>query len=137
AVRLRESRDFDVLLMDVQMPEMDGMEATAVIRAQETRTGGHVPIIAMTAHAMTGDRELCLSAGMDDYVSKPIRATQLFDTLERVLGRRSERELLPTAATRDDGRLVDFSAALEAVGGDQPLLLVVVQAFLEECPQLM
>jgi CheY-like chemotaxis protein len=85
AVHLWESGDFDVVLMDVQMPEMDGMEATAVIRAQEARTGRHVPIIAMTAHAMKGDREMCLAAGMDDYVSKPIRAQQLFDTLERVL----------------------------------------------------
>jgi CheY-like chemotaxis protein len=87
AVRLWESQDFDVILMDVQMPEMDGMEATAVIRAQEVRTGSHIPIIAMTAHAMKGDRELCLAAGMDDYVSKPIRAEQLLDALRRVLRR--------------------------------------------------
>jgi PAS domain S-box-containing protein len=96
AVRLWESQDFDVVLMDVQMPEMDGMEATAVIRAQEGRTGRHIPIIAMTAHAMKGDRELCLAAGMDDYVSKPIRAQQLFDALRRVL-----RNIEKTAAVPD------------------------------------
>jgi CheY-like chemotaxis protein len=80
-----DSADFDLILMDVEMPEMDGLEATAIIREQEKGTGSHVPIVAMTAHAMKGDRERCLAAGMDDYVSKPIRAQQLFDTLASVL----------------------------------------------------
>ena len=77
--------EFDVVLMDVEMPEMDGLEATAVIRVKERQTGNHVPIIAMTAHAMKGDRQRCLEAGMDGYVSKPIRARQLFDALRSVL----------------------------------------------------
>ena len=91
------AESFDVVLMDVQMPVMDGLEATAAIRDREQRDGGHVPIIAMTAHAMKGDREQCLAAGMDGYVSKPIRGEELFAALEkyavmrRIAGRRTMR----------------------------------------------
>jgi two-component system sensor histidine kinase/response regulator len=73
------------VLMDVQMPIMDGFEATAAIREKERSSGGHLPIIATTAHAMTGDRERCIAAGMDDYVSKPIMPNELFSTIQRVL----------------------------------------------------
>ncbi len=85
AVTALASQDFDAVLMDVEMPEMDGYEATAVIRVQERQSGRHVPIIAMTAHAMKGDREHCLESGMDDYISKPIRIHQLLDKLKSVL----------------------------------------------------
>jgi two-component system sensor histidine kinase/response regulator len=76
---------FDLVLMDVQMPEMDGLEATRAIRAQEQHSGGHLPVIAMTAHAMHGDRELCLAAGMDAYVSKPIAVHELLGAIDQVL----------------------------------------------------
>jgi CheY-like chemotaxis protein len=77
ALIFHENEPFDLILMDVQMPEMDGFEATAAIRAGEKGTGAHVPIIAMTAHAMAGDRERCVNAGMDDYISKPIQSSVL------------------------------------------------------------
>jgi CheY-like chemotaxis protein len=81
-----ERENFDVVLMDVQMPEMDGFEATAAIRAQERDSGKHLPIIAMTAHAMAGDRERCLAAGMDNYIAKPISARELVELLEEFSG---------------------------------------------------
>ena len=86
-----QEQSFDLILMDVQMPEMDGLEATALIREQERMgnperlPGKHVPIVAMTAHAMVGDRERCLAAGMDDYVAKPIHASDMFAAIERVM----------------------------------------------------
>ena len=79
ALSLWEKQHFDLILMDVQMPDIDGFEATAAIRKKETESGAHTPIIAMTAHAMPGDRERCLDAGMDDYISKPIRGSELLD----------------------------------------------------------
>jgi signal transduction histidine kinase/ligand-binding sensor domain-containing protein/DNA-binding response OmpR family regulator len=82
AVRVSAEQSFDLILMDLQMPEMGGMEATAAIRAREISTGLHLPIIAMTAHAMTGDRERCLEGGMDGYLSKPIKAELLFSTVQ-------------------------------------------------------
>jgi signal transduction histidine kinase/CheY-like chemotaxis protein/PAS domain-containing protein len=83
---------FDVILMDVQMPEMDGFEATAAIRRSEQSTGGHIPIIAMTAHAMKGDEEQCLAGGMDGYIPKPIRADELFGIVERFLVPEAHRD---------------------------------------------
>ncbi len=85
AVEAVEKQRFDAVLMDVQMPEMDGLEATLAIRERERTSGGHVPILAMTAHAMKGDEERCLGAGMDAYLAKPIRAQQLYDLLDALL----------------------------------------------------
>ena len=77
----------DLILMDIQMPGMNGMEATARIREKEKITGGHQPIVALTAHAMKGDQELCLAAGMDGYLAKPIRAQELDQILDQLAGR--------------------------------------------------
>jgi CheY-like chemotaxis protein len=77
--------EFDLVLMDVQMPELDGFQATALIREKEKSTGAHLPIIAMTAHAMKGDRERCIAAGMDGYVSKPIQQKELFSAIQSLM----------------------------------------------------
>jgi CheY-like chemotaxis protein/anti-sigma regulatory factor (Ser/Thr protein kinase) len=87
AVEKFKRRPFAAILMDVQMPEMDGFTATAAIRELEKNSGAHVPIIAITAHAMKGDRERCLSAGMDGYLSKPVRPSELYDLLDQVVAR--------------------------------------------------
>ena len=97
-----EREPFDLILMDVQMPEMDGFAATKAIRAKESAANTHVPIVALTAHAMKGDRERCLAAGMDAYVSKPIRAAEFFEIIARLLSfarRRSERDAGSGGAT--------------------------------------
>jgi PAS domain S-box-containing protein len=93
AVAARNRESFDVILMDIQMPVVDGFQATARIREQEQETGQHIPIVAMTAHAIKGDRERCLKAGMDGYVSKPIRAHDLFTAIEDVVKDRQQSPL--------------------------------------------
>ena len=85
AIEALGEQSFDLILMDVQMPELGGVEATMLIREREKSTGGHIPIIAVTANAMVGDRERCLDAGMDDYVSKPIQVKALFAAIEHAL----------------------------------------------------
>jgi PAS domain S-box-containing protein len=129
---------FDLVLMDVQMPEMDGFEATAHIRAREAETGGHMPIVAMTAHAMKGDRERCLVAGFDGYVPKPVRANELFAAIESLTPGE------PTSGTpvhEEDGRapadVMDRQAALARVNGEHALLQELAGLFLEDCPKLM
>ena len=84
AVEMASAETFDLIFMDVQMPEMDGFEATGQIRANERVTGRHTPIVAMTAHAMAGDRERCLAAGMDGYLSKPLQKAALIAILDGV-----------------------------------------------------
>jgi CheY-like chemotaxis protein len=85
ALRALERESFDLLLLDVQMPRMDGFETAAAIRARERRGAPHLPILAMTAHAMKGDRERCLAAGMDDYIAKPINIAELYASIEGLL----------------------------------------------------
>ena len=85
ALSLLSVARFDILLIDIQMPEMDGLTATRMIRQKEQAMGDHLPIVAMTAHAMTGDRELCIQAGMDGYISKPINLQRLEDAISSAM----------------------------------------------------
>ena len=118
AVRTAE---FDAVFMDLQMPEMNGFEATAAIRERELITGAHVPIIAMTAHAMTGDRERCIAAGMDAYVSKPIRARELFEALDRAM---------EIGGEQTPG--LDQTVVVDGFGGDHELVHEIAMLFLDD-----
>ena len=140
AVDIYGKEQFDVVLMDVQMPEMDGLKATAAIREIESNVGRKTPIVAMTAHAMKGDRERCLEAGMDQYLSKPIRGKQIAEMFARLKLQPSAPapvEELTTPVESAPENLIDWSDALESVDGDRELLAAVIEAFVEEAPQLM
>ncbi len=129
ALEKLRNEEFDVVLMDVQMPVMSGEEATANIRQGEQGTGRHLPIIAMTAHAMKGDRERLIRAGMDDYLAKPIQSAELMRVLTRF-----------TPAEPDDmpeSELVDRAAALACMGGDANILADIAGLFLEDCPKMV
>ncbi len=148
AVEAAASGDFDLVLMDVQMPEMDGFEALAATRRQEaTKTEAaidrgesappHLPIIALTAHAMSGDRERCLNAGFDDYLSKPVHAAKLRDILARFFPDLPPVAGLQPQADRPESPRFNRRAALEAMGDDEALLDEVIRLFLDETPRLL
>src|SRR5262249_16000396 len=146
ALAALENDDFDVLLMDVQMPVMDGFEATAAIRERERLTGAHLPIVAMTAHAMKGDRERCLQRGMDGYVSKPLQASELHAAIEGVVSGglggvagpvTSQSSGQAIEGTGNAPYTVDLAAALERTGGDMDLLRELAGVFCSDCPRLL
>jgi CheY-like chemotaxis protein len=135
---------FDLILMDVQMPDMDGFETTAAIRDRELSTGGRVPIIAVTAYAMKGDRERCLAAGMDGYLPKPIRVQELLDLLRKYealpfqtsqVSRPYEQE--ESRQVSDEGEQVDGCALLDRFGGNSQLLSELIDIYLRESPSLL
>jgi two-component system sensor histidine kinase/response regulator len=134
------AKAFDVVLMDVQMPKMDGFQATAAIREREKSTGAHIPVIAMTAHVLAGDKERCLAGGMDDYVSKPVSPEALFKALERWSGARNG-EISPTRANVVTSHAVDRDVIVwDRVGllrrlmGDHHLATKVTEGFLDDIP---
>jgi CheY-like chemotaxis protein/HPt (histidine-containing phosphotransfer) domain-containing protein len=128
--------EFDAILMDVQMPEMDGFEATAAIREREKTTAAHVPILAMTANAMQGDRERCLRSGMDGYVAKPVQIEELLMEIERLVPS-TFGEPGGTTAGREAGGLIDRAAVLDCLGGNTELLEEMAGLFLQDCPRLL
>jgi len=134
----REKNRIDVILMDIQMPEMDGLTAIRTIRASEQESGHRVPIIALTAHAMKGDREKCLDAGADDYITKPPHTPDLLAALERVYKRKAK--IAYSAPSREPANqpashCFDLTAALERMDGDRGLLEEVGRLFAEEWPK--
>lgn len=149
AVAAFEKDRFDLILMDVQMPEMNGFEATALIRQKEKDWGTKVPIIALTAHAMQGDREQCLSAGMNDYLAKPIVRMELYKMLKEVAqnikpqpgSRIDQRSRRRTTHKPVDGNapglIFDRVSLLDRVGGDRLLLKEVVGMFIEEAREMI
>jgi CheY-like chemotaxis protein/HPt (histidine-containing phosphotransfer) domain-containing protein len=143
AIYGRERQRVDAILMDIQMPEMDGLAAIRAIRTAEKETQTHMPIIAVTAHAMKGDREKCLSAGADDYITKPLNTRDLIAALERVCNRKGSTvgtKLTLTRTAQHPGerifsRSIDWTAALEHMDGDRELLDEVARLFAGEWPK--
>lgn len=125
-------RKFDIVLMDIQMPEMDGFEATARIRQMEKVSAQHTRIVAMTAHAMAGDRERCLAGGMDDYVSKPIRREEL----QRVLGEVQSAAGARISAT-DEASVHTHAELREICDSDDDLVAELIALFRSDTPQLL
>jgi two-component system sensor histidine kinase/response regulator len=135
ALSLLEREPFDLVLMDVQMPVMDGFQTTAAIRKAEMQSHAHLPIIAMTAHAMKGDSEKCLAAGMDSYISKPINIKILVHEIDRVVPDKAlTKPALPSLST---GRLVNLQELMLQVDGDLDLLRTMVSLFMVEAPASM
>jgi signal transduction histidine kinase/DNA-binding response OmpR family regulator len=143
ALAAYEQDRFDLILMDIQMPEMNGLEATRLIRLREETTGTHTPIIAMTARAMQGDREECIAAGMDDYISKPVQFAALFETIQRLvpdLDRSQSATPKPLAGADSTPpfasrpQILDQQALLDRVGGDVEFLRQVIDVFFASWP---
>jgi two-component system, sensor histidine kinase and response regulator len=139
AVKLQENEEFDLILMDVQMPEMDGFEATKIIREREKEKGlTPIPIVAMTAHAMKGDREQCIEAGMNEYVSKPINARELFEVIEAITEKSRDKthhvlnEADKTGPATED--IFDMSRAMKIVDGNKTLFKEISDMFFKDLP---
>jgi CheY-like chemotaxis protein/HPt (histidine-containing phosphotransfer) domain-containing protein len=131
---------YDAVLMDCQMPEMDGYEATRQLRRLEQTTGGHLPVIAMTAAAMAGDREACLAAGMDDYISKPVRTEAIAEALARWVGRKDASAPAPASSGPGDVPVIEnerLDVLRELDSGDGDLLALLVREYVDDGARLL
>ena len=136
AITALEEEQFNLVLMDIQMPEMNGYDATAFIRQKEKKTGGHIPIIAMTAYAMKGDLERCLEAGMDAYISKPIQPEKVFEIIEHFVNN-SEEAKFNRKIKKYTHEVFDRDAALAIVDNDTEFLRDIIDIFFENIPKQM
>jgi signal transduction histidine kinase/DNA-binding response OmpR family regulator len=135
-LRMLESETFDLVLMDVQMPEMDGLTATRKIREMATQEKSRVPIIAMTAHAIKGDRERCLEAGMDSYISKPMTSQGIAAAIAEVVDVKDQGNVATrTPLVEVSSSTWNCNAVLERIDGDESLLHELLTIFLEESPK--
>jgi len=134
ALAAMRRQTFDVVLMDIQMPHMDGLETTQAIRAREQDTATRIPIVAMTAHAMQGDRERCLAAGMDGYVTKPVYPTELFEVIASLTAPAASTPETP-ATPAEESDILDRKTLWERVAGDAELLREIIELFLADCPE--
>ncbi|MGD0043921.1 MAG: response regulator, partial [Isosphaeraceae bacterium] len=132
-----EMGTFDIVLMDVQMPLMDGFAATAAIRQRENATGRHTPIIALTAHVMKGDRERCVAAGMDAYASKPLRSQELFAAIDGLLPGGKTTPRIAATSRETPETVWDPTTILAEVEGDRELLLKLIGRFLDQYPKVL
>jgi CheY-like chemotaxis protein/HPt (histidine-containing phosphotransfer) domain-containing protein len=133
ALEFYEKRRFDLILMDVRMPRMDGLQTTMAIRERERHSGRHIPIIALTANAMAGDREACMQAGMDECLIKPIQPAALIASIAR-LSSATPATLRPAYGPR---AVLDQLALLERLGGDRELLEAMTSVFFRDCERIM
>jgi signal transduction histidine kinase/CheY-like chemotaxis protein/HPt (histidine-containing phosphotransfer) domain-containing protein len=135
----RELKPFSLILMDVQMPEMGGFEATARIREKEKISGGHIPIVALTARAMKGDREECLQAGMDAYVSKPLKLEELIAAVEKVESGQAPTESIAESSLQPDREkdVFDRSLAINGIDGDLNLFSEIAGIFISNCMHMI
>ncbi len=133
AIELYRTGYFDLVLMDIQMPDVDGFEATYEIRKLQSETGLRIPIIALTAHASPADRKRCLAGGMDEYIAKPIRAADLYELIDRQTGHRSTLQSNSNSdVAQPEALLIDWERAFDTVGGDRPLLAELLKVFLKD-----
>src|SRR5262249_37099604 len=133
ALEALEHGPFDLMLLDIQMPELDGFQVIEALRRREQTAGGHLPVVAMTAHAMKEDRDRCLRAGMDEYLSKPIRSPELTAVVARVVAGRPVSEA-PLAASAESGTVIDADTLLAACDDDPVLLEKLIRVFRSNAP---